>query len=240
MDLFLSEHTKLIPIHIFGYDFSISDFALSIVGAPLLISVISYLIVRNLAYYPGKIQSFLEIAYETLHDAIAENLSSKGEKYINFLMSMMIFILFLNLANLIPGFFSCTSQFAVTFSLSGMVFILLLFVGIREYKFGIWRLFLPEGLPMFLKPLMFLLELLTFLIRPIALALRLTINVLAGHTMLNVISSFANNTNIFGQLFITLFSAVLCMFEIGVAVLQAYIFVVLSSIYISEILDSHH
>lgn len=244
MELFLNKHTIIWPIFFNNLDFSISNFSLSVVLAPLFFA----LIIKNFVKFeasstiiiPDKMSFLFEMIYSTFYNSFYEYLGSKGEKYINFLMSLMFFIFILNFCNLIPGFFPCTSQIALTGSLSFMIFILLLGIGLYEYKLKIWNHFIPQNVPLILKPLLFIIELITFLMRPISLALRLTISILSGHVILHVLSSFANANYFSIKLLTFLFTTFLTLFEIGICFLQAYIFITLSCVFISEILNSHH
>jgi F-type H+-transporting ATPase subunit a len=238
MDLFFVRHSIIIPIKFGNIDISISNFSLSIFGlAMVLFGVLSLFLVKS-QYKPNIAQNIAETLFEKLSHMFYSYVGEKGAKYIPFLFSLMLFITIVNLGNLIPGIFTCTSQLFVTATLSFMVFILVTMIGIYEHRAKFWSLFIPSGIPTILKPLLFCLELFSFCMRPLSLALRLSINMLAGHIMLHVIASFSKDLGNL-KILTVLVSTILSMFEIGIAALQAYVFAVLSSIYIADIMKEH-
>lgn len=238
MDLFLVKHKVLFPIFFKGLDFSISDFALTVLGVPLGICCLMAFASRKIAYYPSFIQNIVEMIYEALYGIFISYLGQEGKKYIPFLFSLMIFIFILNISNLIPGLFASSSQLSLTLTLGLMVFFLIIAVGFYEYKLKFLSMFIPVGIPGVLKPVLFVLELFSFIIRPFSLALRLAINMIAGHVMLHQIASFSKGFSAISVLTIAI-SSILSIFEIVVAGLQAYVFAVLSCIYIADILHGH-
>jgi len=191
-----------------------------------------------MSYYPRSLQNFVEMVYEACYNIFYEYLGKHGAKYIPFLFSLILFIFLLNVGSLIPGLFACTSQLSLTLTLSFMVFLLVIGIGFWEHGNGFWKMFIPPDLPFILKPFLFVLEMFSFLIRPFSLALRLAINMIAGHVMLHIIASFGA-----GILAIKLgaiaISAILSIFELVVAALQAYVFALLSCIYIADIMHGH-
>lgn len=239
MDLFLIKHRILYPFFYKGFDFSVSDFALTAFGVPMLLFYFFYLGAFKGVYVPSALQNLVEIAYESCKNIFYAYLGEKGKHYISFLFSLMLFLFILNICNLIPGLFACTNQLALTFTLALIVFILIICIGFFEHGIKFFLFFIPNGLPMLLKPFMFVLELISFFIRPISLALRLTINMIAGHIMLHIINSFsASSIGLSNAVTIAILS-ILSIFEIAVAGLQAYVFAVLSCIYIADILHGH-
>lgn len=238
MDLFLVKHKVLIPIFLCGYDLSISDFALSVVLLPMLVLGITFLGMRNAQYYPRGLQNAVEFIYEKFHDIFFSYLGKKGEKYIPFLFSLMSFIFILNIGNLVPGVFASTSQLALTLTLALIVFCLIVIIGFYEHGLKFWGLFVPHGVPLALKPFLFVVEFLSFLIRPVSLALRLATNMVAGHAMLHVVGMFGKGMG--GVKIMTIaISVIFSIFEVGVAALQAYVFAILSCLYIADILQGH-
>lgn len=242
MDLFIIKHKVLFPIFLkafgFNFDFSISDFSATILSLPLSVLFLMYIGSKSISYYPNALQNVVEMIYEGLYGIFYGYLKEKGAKYIPFLFSLMLFIFVLNLGNLLPGVFGCSSQLAVTLTLGLMVFFIVLIIGIYEYRSKFFHLFIPAGIPGILKPFLLLLEMFSFAIRPFSLALRLAINMIAGHVMLHVIGGFGKGVVGIKVLTIAI-SSVLSIFEIVVAGLQAYVFAVLSCIYIADILYGH-
>lgn len=238
MDLFLAKQKIILPIFLLGFDFSISDFTATVLGIPMIAFGIMFMVAKKLSYFPSMGQNALEFVYETFHNIFKGYLGRKGNKYIPFLFSLMCFIFLLNLGNLLPFVFPCTSQLALTLTLGILVFVLVVGIGFYEHGNHFWHLFIPHGIPNILKPFLFVLELFSFLIRPLSLALRLAINMVAGHVMLHVIGSFAHGFSIITATSIAI-STILSIFEIGVAALQAYVFAILSCIYIADVMHGH-
>jgi len=238
MELFLVEHRVFLPIFFGKLDFSISDFSLSVVFLPMILFLVMFFAMRKAQYHPKSLQNFVELIYEKFYGIFYGYLHEAGKKYIPFLFSLMLFIFVLNLGNLIPGVFPTTSQPTLTFSLGIVVFVLMTIIGFVSHGLKFYHHFIPSGIPGVLKPILFVLEVFSYCIRPVSLALRLAINMLAGHVMLHVIASFSKDLTPYSAISIAI-SGVLSIFEIGVAALQAYVFAVLSCIYIADILKGH-
>ncbi len=238
MELFLNKYHIIFPFFLGKFDFSISDFALTVLFVPLIVAFVMFIGSRKMSYYPRGLQNFVEIVYEACYNVFYGYLGQRGAKYIPFLFSLILFIFLLNVANLIPGLFACTSQLALTLSLSLMVFLLVVVIGFWEHGNKFWQTFIPPDLPFVLKPFLFILELFSFLIRPMSLALRLVINMVAGHVMLHIIGSFGAGIWSIKILAIAI-SSILSIFELVVAALQAYVFALLSCIYIADIMHGH-
>lgn len=239
MDGFFNAHRVILPFFIGGWDISISDFSLSIFFFPAVISMFFAAAIFKAKRFPGLLQNLVEYIWESCESIFRQHVGNSGEGYIPFLFSLMLFIFFVNLGNLIPGFFPCTGQLTVTLSLSFMVFLLVCGIGFYEHGNKFWNFFIPQGIPFALKPILFVLELFSFCMRPFSLGLRLCINMVAGHMILHVISSFGKNMGKFIGCAMAI-SALMTCFEIGVAALQAYVFAILSSIYIGDIMQGHH
>lgn len=239
MTLFLSKHNIIWPIIIGGLDFSISDFAISVIVAPLLMSSILFISIYKSSFYPKFAQSLVEIAYQMLKLKFDATLQQAGQKYISFVFSLMFFIFSLNIMNLIPFCFPCTTQLALTLSIAVLVFILIISIGMKEHGIlGFWGTFIPPKMPVIMRPILFCMELLSFFIRPLTLALRLASNMIVGHMILYVIASMGT-----GSIAISIITLLVCaaftLFEIGIAFLQSYIFALLTCMYIAEIFKKH-
>lgn len=238
MELFLVKHRIFLPIFFGKFDLSISDFSLSVFILPMVLFAFMFFAMRKAQYHPKALQNFVEFVYEKFYAIFKGYLHEEGKRYIPFIFSLMLFIFILNVGNLIPGVFTCTSQLALTLTLGIIVCLLVTIIGLFAHGRKFWNLFIPHGIPGVLKPFLFALELFSYLIRPISLALRLAINMLAGHVMLHVIAGFSKELSTFSIASIAI-SSILSIFEIGVAALQAYVFAVLSCIYIADILQGH-
>lgn len=233
---FLKEYYRFIEIFIGGLDCSISDLTINLLY-PSIVLIILSIFLRNPKYYPENVQNFSEMIYEGAYSFLFSQVGHKGEKYISCLMALMFYIILLNISNLFPWNYGATSQLVVDFSLAMIVFFLVVSMGFKTYGIHIWKHFIMD-VPLFMKPILFLLELFSFLIRPLTLAIRLSVNVLVGHLILHIISSLSLGFS--GDIILTLaFSIIFSIFEILVSFLQAYIFVMLACIYVAEMTHGH-
>ena len=187
---------------------------------------------------PGALQSSAEIMHNFTLKILNENTAGKGEQYFPFIFSLFIFILTLNILGLIPHGYAVTSQIVVTFSLAIMVFITITIIAFIRHGWSFFSYFLPAGTPWFLAPLMIIIEFFTYCTRPISLSLRLAANMMSGHILIAVIAGFIVTMGIAGILpisFIVAFNA----FELFVAILQAYIFTILTCVYLNDSIHLH-
>jgi len=169
---------------------------------------------------------------------VRDNVGTEGMKYFPFVFTLFVFILTLNLLGMMPYSFTVTSHIIVTFALAALVFVVVTAIGFARHGVGFLRLFVPEGVPMVVLPLIVVIELLSYLIRPVSLSVRLFANMLAGHTMMKVFAGFVIALGIAGVApFIVMVG--LTAFEILVAVLQAFIFTVLTCIYLNDAVNLH-
>lgn len=192
---------------------------------------------------PGRWQSMAEAMYSFIGDMIRDNVGDEGRKFFPFIFTLFMFILFGNLLGLIPGSFTFTSHIIVTFSMALFVFVMVTLVGIAKHGLHFFSFFVPSGAPVLLYPLMIPIEIISYLSRPISLSVRLFANMMAGHTMLKVFASFvfglgAVTAGVGGILPIAMMVA-LTGFEILVAFLQAYVFTVLTCLYLNDSLHLH-
>jgi F-type H+-transporting ATPase subunit a len=149
-----------------------------------------------------------------------------------------MFILFANFIGLIPFSFTVTSHIIVTFALAGFIFVAVTIIGLVRHKLHFFSLFLPHGVPIYLAPLLVPIEIIGYLTRPISLSVRLAANMLAGHTMLEVFAGFVIALGIFGFAPF-LFVIAIYGLEVIVAFLQAYVFAVLTCLYLSDAINLH-
>jgi F-type H+-transporting ATPase subunit a len=189
---------------------------------------------------PSRVQSLAEIVYEYIAGMVKENLGEDGMKFFPWVFSIFIFILVLNLIGLIPGNFTVTSHIIVTFALAAMVWITATLVGFWKHGFGYLRLFVPEGVPIWLMPVIIPIELISYFIRPISHSVRLFANMMAGHTMLEVFAGFAVLLPWWGKIAPAGFMVAFTGLEFLVAFLQALIFTVLTCIYMNDAINMHH
>ncbi len=198
------------------------------------------------AIVPGRVQALAESFYEFVHDLVVGQVGEEGRRFFPFVFSLFMFILLGNLLGLLPFAFTYTSHIAVTFGLALIVFVLITAVGIAIHGWHWFSYFLPEGAPKALAPLIILIEIISYLSRPISLSVRLFANMVAGHVMLKVFATFilmiGSAAGVLGVLGATLPLAInvaLIGFEILVAFLQAYVFAMLISIYLHDAVHLH-
>ncbi len=211
--------------------------ALSVISAVLFL----FYGTRNKSLFPGKFQAFVEIIYNFVMNIINDNAGQEGKKYFPIIFTIFLFICFCNLCGMLPlpMKFTVTSHIAVTFAMSIFVFLWVTAIGIKTQKAGFFRLFLPDGTPWWLAPMMIFIELFAYISRPVSLAIRLTANMVAGHTILDVIAAFVISIGNFFSIVPFVFVCCLIAFEIFIAILQSYIFTVLVCVYLNDSLHKH-
>ena len=188
----------------------------------------------------------LESVYATIHSIVINQINAnKGQVYFPFIYTLFIFILINNLIGMVPYSFASTSHFILTFSLSFTVVLGATILGFQKHRLEFFSLFVPAGCPLALLPLLVLIEFISYLARNVSLGLRLSANIISGHLLLNILSGFAYNIMTSGFLFFFLgliplaFIIAFSGLELGIALIQAQVFVVLTSSYIKDGLDLH-
>ena len=228
----------LIPLHIGGLNVSYTNSALLMTIAVVLITALLMLGTRRARLVPGRWQSIAEMSYEFVADMVDTNVGHGGRQYFPFVFTLFMFILFANLLGMIPYSYTVTSQIIVTFALAAVVFIGVTIIGIIRHGFHFLRLFVPQGVPPVLLLLLVPIELLSYCIRPFTLSIRLFANMLAGHTMLAIFAGFAASIGLLG-IFPLGINILLVALEVLVAVLQAYVFAILTCLYLSDAINLH-
>jgi ATP synthase subunit 6 len=186
------------------------------------------------------------MVYETVSQLVYDNLNFEGEKYLPYIFTLFTFILFNNLIGLLPYSFTVTSHLIVTFTLSLSIFIGVIIVGCQRHKLKMLSIFLPANTSVFLALLLVPIELISYIFKPISLGVRLFANLMAGHTLLKVIVGFSWSLLMLEELFsivhiIPLFILILLVgLELGVALIQAYVFIVLTCIYLNDSVNLSH
>ena len=211
----------------------------------MILSTISILLVFNLgskknSILPNKIQLLAELSYTFVSKMISDTAGSKAKPYFAFIFSLFMFVLFCNMFGMIPYTFTVTSHIIVTFVLAAFIFIAVTVIGFIKHGFGYLKLFVPSGVPAVLLPLIVVIEIISYLSRPISLSVRLFANMMAGHTMMKVFGGFVISLGIVGGWLPLSFSVALTGLEILVAFLQAYVFAILTCIYLNDALNLHH
>jgi F-type H+-transporting ATPase subunit a len=228
----------LIPIHIGRLDLSYTNSALMMTIAAVLITALTVLATRRAALVPGRWQSIAEMSYEFVADMVDTNVGQEGRQYFTFIFTLFMFIMFANLLGMIPYSFTFTSHIIVTFALAAFVFVGVTVIGIVRHGFHFLSLFVPHGVPKVLLLILVPIELLSYFIRPFTLSIRLFANMLAGHTMLAIFGGFAAALGLLA-IFPLGINILLVALEFLVAVLQAYVFAILTCLYLGEAIHLH-
>lgn len=200
---------------------------------------------RQRAIVPGRLQSLAETAYEFVHELVTGQVGDEGKRFFPFVFALFMFVLFGNLLGMLPYAFTFTSHIAVTFALAMIVFVLITVVAISIHGKHFFSYFFPEGAPKVLAPLIIPIEVISYLSRPVSLSVRLFANMVAGHVMLKVFATFvvlmgsAGAVGIFGAAAPLAVNVALVGFEFLVAFLQAYVFAILTSIYLHDAVHLH-
>ena len=211
----------------------------------MIISTVAILIIFNLgskknSLLPNKIQLLAELSYTFVSKMISDTAGSKAKPYFAFIFSLFMFVLFCNMFGMIPYTFTVTSHIIVTFVLASFIFIGVTVIGFIKHGFGYLKLFVPSGVPAVLLPLRVGIGVISYLSRPVSLSVRLFANMMAGHTMMKVFGGFVISLGIVGGWLPLSFSVALTGLEILVAFLQAYVFAILTCIYLNDALNLHH
>lgn len=229
---------RLVPLHIGRLDVSFTNSALLMAIAVVLITTLTVWSTRRAALVPGRWQSLAEISYEFVADMVDTNAGHGARQYLPFVFTLFMFILFSNLLGLVPYSFTVTSHIIVTFALAAVVFIGVTIIGIARHGVHFLRLFVPQGVPVVLLLLLVPIELLSYFIRPFTLSIRLFANMLAGHTMLAIFGGFAASVGFLAVLPLAIDVALVGL-ELLVAALQAYVFAILTCLYLRDALHLH-
>jgi len=171
---------------------------------------------------------------------ISDTAGSKAKPYFPFVFSLFMFVLFCNMLGMLPYSFTVTSHIIVTFALAAIIFMGVTIIGFVNHGIGYLKLFIPSGVPLFLLPLIVIIEIISYLSRPVSLSVRLFANMMAGHTMLKVFGGFVISLGIIGGWLPLSFTVALTGLEILIAFLQAYVFAILTCIYLNDALNLNH
>jgi F-type H+-transporting ATPase subunit a len=237
-------HT-LIPIKLFGYDVSFTNASLFMLIAVLLVAGFFSLSMRAHSLVPTRLQSISEITHEFVEGMLRDSVGHGGAKYFPFVFALFIFIFVCNMIGMVPGAFTVTSHIIVTAALAGLVFATVLVVGFAKNGLRFLKLFVPQGVPIAIMPLVVLIEIISFLSRPVSHSVRLFANMLAGHITLKVFGGFVVmllGAGAYSYLvpLPLLMAIALTALEVLVAFLQAYVFTMLTCMYLNDALHPGH
>jgi len=229
----------IIPINLGGVDASLTNAGAFMVATVAAITLFLMIGTRKKAMVPGRMQSLAELSYEFIAGMIRDNVGNEGRKYFPFVFSLFMFILFANLIGMLPYSFTFTSHIIVTFALAAVVFIGVTIIGIARHGLRFLTFFVPKGVPAVMLPLLVPIEILSYLSRPLSLSIRLFANMMAGHTMIKVFAGFVIPLGLIGGWAPMAVILALTGFEFLVAFLQAYVFTVLTCLYLNDAIHLH-
>ena len=235
----------ILPIKLFGWDVSFTNSSLFMLTAVLVTAAFFMVAMRSRALVPNRLQSVAEIAHEFVAGMLRESTGHGGMKYFPFVFALFIFIFVCNMLGMIPGFFTVTSHIVVTAALAALVFLTVIVVGFAKHGLRFLKLFVPSGVPIVILPLVVAIEIISFLSRPVSHSVRLFANMLAGHITLKVFGGFVVmllGAGGFAALapLPFLMAIALTALEVLVAFLQAYVFTMLTCMYLNDALHPGH
>ncbi len=228
----------IIPLQLGNVDVSFTNSSLYMVLTAVITAGFVLLGMRHRALVPGRLQCAVELSYEFIANMLRDTVGNEGRKYFPFVFTVFMFVLLGNLLGMTPYSFTFTSHIVVTFALAFFIFIGVTILGFAKHGFHFFSFFLPPGTPLPMWPLLIPIEVISYLSRPISLSVRLFANMLAGHTLLKVIAGFIAVLGVAGVLPFA-FVVVLTGLEILIACLQAYVFTILTCLYINDALHLH-
>ncbi|KQW21255.1 ATP synthase F0F1 subunit A [Afipia sp. Root123D2] len=232
--------------HIGGHEIAFTNSSAYMFG---IVAVISLLMIGGSAgrrLVPTRFQSLAELSYEFVANTLRDSVGEEGMKFFPFVFAIFMFVLMANLIGVIPYTFSVTSHLIVTVALALLVFFTVLLYGLYKNGFKFFKLFVPSGIPIYILPLIMVIEVISFLSRPVSHSVRLFANMLAGHITLKVFAGFVASlgalgaAGIFGAVLPLAMTTALTALEILVAFLQAYVFAILTCIYLNDALHPGH
>lgn len=239
------EIVKIIPIRFGNLDLSFTNSSFFSILIVLLITLLILLSTTNKTIIPNNWQSISESLYEFTYGLIQENIGKEGQKYFPFIFTLFCFILFANLLGMVPYSFTITSHIIVTFGLSLSIFIAVTIIGFVKHKLHFLSILLPNGTPLALTFLLVPIELISYIAKAFSLAIRLFANMMSGHSLLKILAGFSWSMLSIGGIFYLLSIVPLIVvfavtgLEIGIAILQAYVFTILTCLYLNDSIHLH-
>ena len=223
-----------------GIDLSFTNASMFMVISASVILLFLFFSSKEKKIIPSKLQLIAEMFYTFVAKMISDTAGSKAKPYFPFIFSLFMFVLFCNMVGMLPYSFTVTSHIIVTLIMALFIFIAVTIIGFINHGFKYLSIFVPSGVPAVLLPLITVIEIISYLSRPVSLSVRLFANMMAGHTMLKVFGGFVVSLGILGGWLPLSFSVALTGLEILVAFLQAYVFAILTCIYLNDALNLHH
>ncbi len=233
------EIKTLVPIEFGGVNASFTNSSMFMVLTVLTISIFLIGGMRKSELVPGRWQSMAELAYVFIANMLKDNVGSEGRPYFPFVFTIFMFVLVGNIWGLMPYSFTFTSHIAVTFAMAFFVFVGVTLIAIAKHKMHFFSFFMPPGVPLYMAPLLIPIEIISYLSRPISLSVRLFANMLAGHTLLKVFAGFIISLGIAAGWLPFAFVVALTGLEFVIAFLQAFVFAILTCLYLNDALHLH-
>nr|QJF58163.1 ATP synthase F0 subunit 6 [Corallina officinalis]QJF58186.1 ATP synthase F0 subunit 6 [Corallina officinalis] len=239
------EIVTILPLTLLGLNISLTNSSLFL-GISLFICIF-WLVLSfyKVTLIPSNWQLAQETFYSLTSNIVKDNLGSKGEIYFPFILTLHSLLLFCNLVGMVPYSFTVTSHIIFTFTLALSIFIGINIIGVRTHGFKFFSLFLPKGVPLIIMPLLVTIEIVSYIIKVFTLSIRLFANMTSGHTLLKIIAGFswtmlkAGGLLAFFHIIPLALLLILIGLELGIAALQAYVFTLLTCIYLNDVLDMH-
>ena len=239
------EISSIIPIQFFNLNFTITNVTIFLFISLFILTIWFSLSLYKANIIPNIWQSFKEVLYIITRDLVKDNIGKKGEFYFPFIFLLHIFLLTCNVSGMIPYGFTLTSHLIFTFGLAFSIFLGINIIGLQTYGFKFFNIFLPPNVPLIIIPLIITIEIISYFVKVFTLSIRLFANMTSGHTLLKIVSGFAWTMLLKGG-FIAIFHIiplglliVLILLEMGIAFLQAYVFTLLTCIYLNDVLELH-
>ncbi len=240
------EVKSLIDIQVGGLDLSFTNVALFMMVTTLAVIALMVLPTSRRALVPGRWQNVAEMCYEFSGNMLRDSAGAAGMRFFPLVFSLFMFILIANMIGMFPYFYTVTSQLIITVAFAMIVFLTVIIAGIRMHGMSFFKLFVPSGVPGYILPLVSLIEVISFLSRPISHSVRLFANMLAGHITLKVFAAFVVSLSalgaigVVGAMLTLLMTIAITALEFLVAALQAYVFAILTCIYLNDAIHPHH
>ena len=234
------EIKRLLDLRIGSLDASYTNSALWMTIAVILATLLFVYGMRQRALVPGRLQAVAELGYEFVAGMVRDNVGNAGKKYFPFILTLFVFILFCNVLGLVPYSFTPTSHIIVTFSMAIVVFIGVTIIGFARHGLHFLEFFVPKGVPAWLLVILVPIEVISYFVRPFSLSIRLFANMLAGHTMLKVFGGFVVMLGVLAGWAPLAFIVALTGLELIIAFLQAYVFTILTCLYLNDAIHMSH
>jgi len=231
----------IIRLHLLGYDLSVTQAVVSLWLIVGITALLSLYFVQVASLVPGRFQTTVEMLFDTLIRVVDENVGQENrKKFLLPIFTIFLFVFLSNFLGLIPGIYTVTSQIVVTGVLALTVYLASLVIGFVKHGIKFLSILVPEGVPGWMLPLVVPIEIISQLARPLSLAVRLFANMTAGHTILFVLFTLTTSLAIYLKWLPFSISIVLYLLEVLVAFIQAYIFAVLSAVYLGQAMKLNH